>query len=419
MKPTLSIRYYHVAHSDQVHKKVKTRGQILVDKTKQHFPTVKCDYTPLTGSDLVTLSQQQSKHTLSLRTPKYFDWNTFERQAYICVVALPDFYKFITREEDEQLLEYVFEANVRAHAPDSKVNDGIKTTLSNPIGDDFWWLNNGVTIIASDASLKNGSLQIENPTIVNGLQTSYELFHHFKNAGGDKNDKRTILVKVIINSKEDTSDRIINATNSQTKINAINLHATEKVQRTIETALKTEGYFYDRRKNFYRNQGKPADKIVTIPFMAQVVTAIVLQQPDNARARPGTVAEKNYKELFSDKYPINLYPRCIEIVKKAQKFLSKQSGITRADNLNILFYLAMYSAASALKSVKPSRHAISEMDVSLVNDAVMAKCYQWISKKFKDLGGDDKAAKGSQLADALRKHLIATFSKKKVVKAKK
>ena len=119
-------------------------------------------------------------------------------------------------------------------------------------------------------------MQIENPTIVNGLQTSYELFHHFKNAGGDRKDKRTILVKVIVNSKEDTSDRIINATNSQTKINAINLHATEKVQRTIETALKTEGYFYDRRKNFYRNQGKPVEKIITIPFMAQAVTAIVL-----------------------------------------------------------------------------------------------------------------------------------------------
>jgi hypothetical protein len=419
MKPTLSISYFHVAHSDQVHRKVKTRGQILVDKTKQYFPTVKCSYTPVTGSELVTLFHQQSKHTLSLLTSKYFDWNTFERQAYICVVALPDFYSFITREEDEQLLEYVFEANVRDHAPDAKVNEGIQTTLSNPAGDDFWWLNNGVTIIASDASLKNGSLQIENPTIVNGLQTSYELFHHFKNAGGDRKDKRTILVKVIVNSKEDTSDRIINATNSQTKINAINLHATEKVQRTIETALKTEGYFYDRRKNFYRNQGKPVEKIITIPFMAQAVTAIVLQQPDQARARPGTVAQRNYKELFSDKYPINLYPRCIEIVKKAQKFLSGQSGITRADNLNILFYLAMYATAAALKSVKPSRQVIAEMDVSLVNDAVMAKGYQWISQKFKELGGDDKIAKGPQLAGALGKHLIVTFGKKKPMRGKK
>src|ERR1035437_2888696 len=61
MKPTLSISYFHVAHSNDVHQKVKTRGQILVDKTKQHFPTVKCNYIPVTGSDLVTLFHQQPR----------------------------------------------------------------------------------------------------------------------------------------------------------------------------------------------------------------------------------------------------------------------------------------------------------------------------------------------------------------------
>ena len=419
MKPTLSISYFHAAHSNDVHTKVKTRGEILVEKTKQHFPTAKCSYNTVTGSQLVTLFHQQPKHNLSLQTSKYFDWHTFGRQAYVCVVTLPDFYKFIIRDTDEQLLEYIFDANVRDHAPDVKVNKGIQTTLSNPAGDDFWWLNNGVTIISSDATLKAGALQIESPMIVNGLQTSYELFHHFKNAGGDKKDQRTIMVKVIVNNKDETSDRIINATNSQTKIDAINLHATEKVQRTIETALKTAGYFYDRRKNFYRNQGKPAAKIITIPFMAQALTAIVLQQPDHARARPGTVAEKNYKELFSDKSPVNLYPKCIEIVKRGQTFLSAQSGLTRSDKLNLLFYLATYSAAAAAGSVKPSRQAIADLDVATVTEPVMGNGFEWISQTYKELGGDDKAAKGPHLAESLRKHLVASFRKKKSSKGKK
>jgi AIPR protein len=419
MKPTLSISYFHVAHSDDVHTKVETRGGILVDKTKQHFPTAKCSYNAVTGSELITLYHRQPKHNLALQTSKYFDWHTFGRQAYVCVVTLPDFYKFITNDSDEQLLDYIFDANVRDHAPDVKVNKGIQATLSSPGGDDFWWLNNGATIIASDAVLKAGALQIENPMIVNGLQTSYELFHHFKNAGGDKKDSRTIMVKVIVNSKDETSDRIINATNSQTKIDAINLHATERVQRTIETALKTAGYYYDRRKNFYRNQGKPAATIITIPFMAQALTAIVLQQPDHARARPGTVAEKNYKELFSDKYPVNLYPKCIEIVRRAQTFLSGQSDLSRADRLNLLFYLAMYSAAATLESVKPSRQKIAYLDVATVTESVMDKGFQWIEKKFRDLGGDDKAAKGPHLAEELRQYLVTAFGKNKTSKSKK
>jgi hypothetical protein len=49
----------------------------------------------------------------------------------------------------------------------------------------------------------------------------------------------------------------------------------------------------------------------------------------------------------------------------------------------------------------------------------MAKGYQWISQKFKELGGDDKIAKGPQLAGALGKHLIVTFGKKKPMRGKK
>jgi hypothetical protein len=419
MKPKLSISYFHVAHADDVHIKVKTRGDLLVDRTKQHFPTARCSYSAVTGSELIKLYHRQPKHNLSLKTSKYFDWHTFDRQAYVCVVTLPNFYEFITSEKDEQLLDYIFDANVRDHAPDVKVNKGIQITLSNPSGDDFWWLNNGVTIIASDAMLKAGALQIDNPMIVNGLQTSYELFQHFNIAGGDRNDTRTIIVKVIVNSKDDTSDRIINATNSQIKIDAISLHATEAVQRTIETALKTAGFFYDRRKNFYRNQGKPAAKIITIPFMAQAVTAIILQRPDHARARPGTVAEKNYKELFSDAYPLNLYAKCIGVVKRSQEFLSVQDKLTRADRLNLLFYLATYAAAIATESVKPSREKLAQLDEAAITDSLLSKGFQWLSQNYKKFGGDDKAAKGPLLADALRKHLQATLAKDKIKKTKK
>ena len=55
---------------------------------------------------------------------------------------------------------------------------------------------------------------------------------------GPSGDKRSLMVKVIENIDEETSDRIINATNSQTKIEAINLHATEQIHRNIETALR-------------------------------------------------------------------------------------------------------------------------------------------------------------------------------------
>ena len=106
------------------------------------------------------------------------------------------------------------------------------------------------------------STMYANPLVVNGLQTSYEIFNHFS-AGASRDDKRTLLVRVIvIDAESATSDKIITATNSQTKIEAINLHATEQIQRHIEMALKAHDLYYDRRKNYYRNQGISIQKIV-------------------------------------------------------------------------------------------------------------------------------------------------------------
>jgi hypothetical protein len=52
------------------------------------------------------------------------------------------------------------------------VNEDIKVTLLNIDSPDFWWLNNGVTILATGASVVGKSIQIEDIQIVNGLQTS-------------------------------------------------------------------------------------------------------------------------------------------------------------------------------------------------------------------------------------------------------
>ena len=219
--PKLRIKFYHVSLADKVDPKVEARAELLKKKVTEHLPTSESSYEFIRGSQLLELFQKQPETTLSLPAITYFDYGSFEKTAYTCVVSLPNFYRFIT--EGEALREYIFEANVRDHAPDVKVNKGIRATLAMPENDDFWWLNNGVTILASNVSYNDGAFQITDPMIVNGLQTSHEIFDHFK-GGGSKEDKRALMVKVIKTTDEATSDRIINATNSQTKIEPINLH---------------------------------------------------------------------------------------------------------------------------------------------------------------------------------------------------
>ncbi len=186
----------------------------------------------------------------------------------------------------------MFEANVRDYQGDNVVNKDISATLAAIGVDEFWWLNNGITILASDVTSSGDKFTITDPLIVNGLQTSYVIARHFE-ALDAVNDKRTILVRVIKNTDPKSIDRIIKATNSQTAIPRVWLHATEDIHRKIETTLGNAGMYYDRRKNFYKNKGIPATQIVTIPYLAQALAAIVLQRPDDARGRPAPQWPKN------------------------------------------------------------------------------------------------------------------------------
>ncbi len=83
--------------------------------------------------------------------------------------------------------------------------------------------------------------------------------------------------------------------------------------------------YYDRRKNYYKNEGKPINRIVSIPQMAQSVMAITLRRPDTARARPSSLMKQDaeYQKLFNTDYPIRVYRACSEVMKQVDAFLSQ------------------------------------------------------------------------------------------------
>lgn len=136
-----------------------------------------------------------------------------------------------------------------------------------------------------------GKITVENPEVVNGLQTSTEIHNYFSGCNTE-GEERNLLVRVIVPNAIESRDHIIKATNSQTAIPPASLRATDRIHRDIEEYLKPFGLYYDRRKNYYKNEGKSINRIVGIPQMAQAIMAIVLQKPDTARARPSSLMKK-------------------------------------------------------------------------------------------------------------------------------
>jgi hypothetical protein len=175
---------------------------------------------------------------------------------FIGLVRLAEYAQFVSDDSGE-LKKAMFDANVRDYQGSVEVNKRIHETLQSTEPDDFWWLNNGITIVATRASLAGRIITIESPQVVNGLQTSTEIHEHFRGMRDDSDD-RHVLVRIVVPASDESRDRIIRATNDQTPVPSWALRATDHLQRHIEEYFRASDLYYDRRKNFYKNQGVQA-----------------------------------------------------------------------------------------------------------------------------------------------------------------
>lgn len=97
---------------------------------------------------------------------------------YVILTKLTDYYNFII-DSNEKLNRRIFDSNVRDYLGLNPVNIDIMNTLSDSESPEFWWLNNGITIIGTHAHIVGNAISIENVQIVNGLQTSESIYNYF------------------------------------------------------------------------------------------------------------------------------------------------------------------------------------------------------------------------------------------------
>jgi len=179
------------------------------------------------------------------------------------------------------------------------------------------------------------------------------------------------------------------------------LRATDKIHRDIEDFLAARGLYYDRRKNYYKNQGKPVKKIVSIPYLAQAVLACALRDPANARARPSSLLknDETYGRIFSEDYPLEVYFKCASLARRTEDVLrSDACSIDRAHWNNLRFYVAMLVALRLTAVPVPSVRNVADIDLAQATDELVLECIDQVWRQYSDLGATDQVAKGSQLS---------------------
>lgn len=400
--PNLVIKYYYVTQGTEIHGNVGEKVPKLEETIKKLFNNAQFSFDFITARRLLEMTREVplSNRVLEVsETPI-----STESGSYVCLVSLSKYFEFIS--DSGKLARSIFESNVRDYQGSVTVNTGIKQTLSNKESENFWYLNNGVTIITPKAVLTGKQLTIEDPQIVNGLQTSHEIYRYFSTITEPIIDDRAILIRIIKESDEEARDRIIRATNSQTSIPPASLRSSDEIHRNIEDFLKANNFFYDRKKNFYKNQGYPISNIISIPYLAQAMMAIVLFRPDSARARPSTLinSDQEYEKIFSPYLPIDIYLKVLQIIKVVENYLKPNVisiPIERKDITNLKFYIAMLVGIKIAGGKDYIAKRISNLPRIEISQQILKDATETCYNIYLELGGTDQVAKGSELLQIL------------------
>ena len=325
------------------------------------------------------------------------------QNALVALVKLSDFAAFIS-DAQGGVINRIFESNVRDYQGDVEVNREIAASLQPDVETEFWWLNNGVTIVADKARYEHPNINIRNPLIVNGLQTSFEIHSQ---ATGLQNDTRNVLVKIIEETDQAEREKIIRATNRQTAIQSSSFRATDDIHVKIDDYLKGQGYYYDRRKNSYKRQGKPADRIIGIDRLAQAVLSVLLQKPEVARARPGTALKKeaDYKAIFVEDatHPMQMYHVTTVLLMQVETYfrlIRKTTDRTLVNNMKFHVLMVLAWTLNANSTLPGQR--VAQLDPTKVNDAMLQKVAAWVFGQFTATGATDAKARDPKFTKILK-----------------
>lgn len=361
--PGLQVNYLFASKgdTDNIHPKVRHKAETLNDIISKKFAGASAKNVFIGARELLERSRKEKSYTLQL----HFLENYISRGAdnYVILSTLKDYYDFVI-DEDDKLRRYIFESNVRDYQGAVEVNRDIQLTLESNDKLDFWWLNNGITILASKASIVGKTITLDDVQVVNGLQTTTTIYNHLKRKN-TKDENRSILIRIIVTSDPETRDRIIKATNFQTAIPPASLRATDRIHRDIEDYFLSHNWFYERRKNYYKNLGKQVDKIISIPYLAQAVMAVVLCEPHNARSKPSSLIKRDvdYKRVFDNSFKLSMYLFCAKIIKTIDMFIrSYANDYSVHDKSNLKYHLAMLLMFKILKKTKYGSKEIESLE---------------------------------------------------------
>ncbi len=405
--PEINIILSYATKAGGPTKRMREKAKQLEKKLGRLISGCSCRFEFLGATELLDLSRAKPPQHFELIAAGQPLSADAAGGSYVALVRLDSYFGFITSDGGD-LHWRLFEANVRDWQGDNKVNKQIQDSLRERDSNDFWWLNNGVTILVKSLVPSGYNLRLENPEIVNGLQTTRAIWQHFREQPpGTKDDRRLLTRIIVIGDGSEDRETIIRATNSQTAVPTYALRSLDRVHRNIEEYFlaKTERQlFYDRRKNYYKNQGKPAKSILDLRTLAQAVIAIGLGRPDDARGRPsdylGASDDEKYRAVFDDDTHPAFYLFCARFYKLIEALL-KHDRINKefdpAQRRSVRFHILTHVISLHL-SLAPSQlpkaiNSIANLNIDDIDENMVIESINRVLLLFNNFRRKDESSR--------------------------
>jgi hypothetical protein len=233
------------------------------------------------------------------------DVQKFERSDYdirglVANVDAVSFIELITTDNGDGIKRHLFNDNIRGYLGlEGGFNKQIQQSALSEDNHLFWYQNNGITILAEDFShqpMRGSKIRLKNFQIVNGAQTSYSLFKAFQ-SDPDRVAKIVLLVKIFASNREDVSEKIAIATNSQARISPRDLKANDSIQKRIGAAFQEFGLLYERKRNQFESDSslKKVDSLK----LGQAILAYHLGEPHQAKTSSDEIFGDQYNRIFN------------------------------------------------------------------------------------------------------------------------
>lgn len=362
----LSIKVIFASRGDaknELGDNVEARGKQIETICRENFSGCDAKFEFWGSEEILAAYRKKADYSLVLNVNECLSHG----KQMVVLAELKEYFKFITYD-DKKMRKYLFDSNVRDFMGINSVNEDILETLKNRKDkEDFWWLNNGITILCSSAIAIGKSITIENVQIVNGLQTSECIYRYFLGQNHDE-DNRVVLIKILPCESTIIADDIIRSTNNQTAVMSSSLRATDKIQEDIEDILRKEDLYYERRVNYYSNQGIPISQIYSPLYLAKGYMALVLKRPYSAVSLKQKFMRKQaaYEEVFSEKDDLRIWPIIARIMRKTDDYMNSLRGQNCGDRFlhNVRYQVAFLTVSRLLETFTYSIELLLSLDVN-------------------------------------------------------